>query len=224
MPANGKAFPATWINQGVWLLYFACLQLNPHKNGELFRQYEGCLASQGPRLYQLVAGNQSFKNLVIMTVISKTKSVSGFATLFFVLLMIISGPGAAGQTQPKKGNLKVVVTNIRGNTGQIAFYLFNSGDDFPMKTGKALMQGFVKTAGSSAEYTFTNLAAGTFAVFVFHDADNDKKLKTNFVGMPKEGMGVSNNAKGHFGPPKYTDAKFEFRNSGQVVTIALVYL
>ena len=159
-----------------------------------------------------------------MTSISKTISTTGYVTLFFVLLIVFSGSAATGQTQPKKGNLKVVVTNIRGNTGQIAFYLFNSGDDFPMKTGKALMQGFVKTAGSSADYTFTNLAAGTYAVFVFHDTDNDKKLKTNFVGMPREGMGVSNNAKGHFGPPKYADAKFEFRNSGQVVTIALVYL
>ena len=159
-----------------------------------------------------------------MIPISKTKYAIRPARLFLIMLLLVTGLGAAGQAQPKKGNLKVVVTNVKGNTGQLAFYLFKSDDGFPTKTGKALMQGFVKTAGNTAEYTFTNLAAGTYAVFVFHDADNDKKLKTNFVGMPKEGMGVSNNAKGHFGPPKYTDAKFEFKNSGQVVTIALVYL
>ena len=159
-----------------------------------------------------------------MIPISKTKRALRPARLFLIMILLIAGLGVAGQTQPKKGNLKVVVTNVKGNTGQLAFYLFKSDDGFPTKTGKALMQGFVKTAGNTAEYTFTNLAAGTYAVFVFHDADNDKKLKTNFVGMPKEGMGVSNNAKGHFGPPKYTDAKFEFKNSGQVVTISLVYL
>ena len=93
-----------------------------------------------------------------------------------------------------------------------------------MKTGKALKSGYVKTTGSTAEYTFRDIAAGDYAVFVFHDADNDKKLKTNFVGMPREGMGVSNNAKGHFGPPKFEDAMFGFKNPGQVITISLVYL
>ena len=147
-----------------------------------------------------------------------------FSKYIIFLFIIFTGLSGSSLTQPKKGNLKVLVNNIKGNTGQLAFYLFNSDDGFPMKTGKALMQGFVKATGNTAEYAFTNLAAGTYAVFVFHDADNDKKLKTNFVGMPKEGMGVSNNAKGHFGPPDYDDAKFEFKNSGQVVTVALMYL
>lgn len=56
-----------------------------------------------------------------MTSISKAISTTGFVILFYVLLTIISGLGAAGQTQPKKGNLKVVVTNIHGNTRQIPF-------------------------------------------------------------------------------------------------------
>jgi len=144
--------------------------------------------------------------------------------LFFIVLLMISGLCGVSQTVTKKGNLKVVVNHIKGNTGQVAFYLFNSDDDFPMKTGKALKSGYIKTTGSTAGYTFTDIATGTYAVFVFHDADNDKKLKTNFVGMPREGMGVSNNAKGHLGPPKYADAKFEFKNPSQVITISLVYL
>ena len=144
--------------------------------------------------------------------------------LFFIMLLIMPGLRAAGQTPVKKGNLMVVVTQIKGNAGQVAFYLFDSGDGFPMKTGKALKSGYVKTTGSTAEYTFRDIAAGDYAVFVFHDADNDKKLKTNFVGMPREGMGVSNNAKGHFGPPKFEDAMFGFKNPGQVITISLVYL
>jgi len=159
-----------------------------------------------------------------MIPISKTKHTIRPVRLFLIMLLLVTGLGAAGQNQPKKGNLKVVVTHIKGNTGQLAFYLFNSDNGFPIKTGKALKSDFVKTTGSTAECTFRDISAGTYAVFVFHDADNDKKLKTNFVGMPREGMGVSNNAKGHFGPPDYNDAKFEFKNSGQVVTISLVYL
>jgi uncharacterized protein (DUF2141 family) len=34
-------------------------------------------------------------------------------------------------------------------------------------------------------------------------------MDTNFVGLPKEGYGASNDAKGTFGPPKFKDAKVE---------------
>jgi uncharacterized protein (DUF2141 family) len=42
--------------------------------------------------------------------------------------------------------------------------------------------------------------------------------------MPKEGIGVSNNAKGNFGPPKYDDAKFNFNKPEQTISISLSYL
>ena len=150
--------------------------------------------------------------------------VSNFLKLIVVILILISSLSITGQTSGKKGNLKVVVNNIKSKTGQVGFFLFNSRDAFPTHTEKALLSGVVKTSGNSVEYTFTNLTFGTYAVYVFHDEDNDKKLKTNFIGMPKEGMGVSNNAKGHFGPPKYTDAKFDFNKPEQTITISLIYL
>ena len=149
---------------------------------------------------------------------------SNFLKHILILFILITGLSVIGQTQLKKGNLKVVVNNLRSKTGQAGFFLFNSGDAFPGQTQKALLSGFVKICGNSIEYTFTSLATGTYAVYVFHDEDNDKKLKTNFIGMPKEGMGVSNNAKGHFGPPKYNDAKFNFNKSEQNITISLTYL
>ena len=33
-------------------------------------------------------------------------------------------------------------------------------------------------------------------------------MDTNFLGIPKEPIACSNNAKGSFGPPKFKDAKF----------------
>jgi uncharacterized protein (DUF2141 family) len=156
----------------------------------------------------------------------KNQNMAATNFLKYIVLgfMILSSYTVTSQTQVKKGNLKVVVNNIKSKNGQIGFFLFNSADAFPGQTEKALLSGFVKIAGNTVEYTFTNLALGTYAVYVVHDEDNDKKLKTNFLGMPKEGVGVSNNAKGHFGPPKYNDAKFDFNKSDQTITISLTYL
>ena len=50
------------------------------------------------------------------------------------------------------------------------------------------------------------------------------KLDTNFLGMPMEGVGVSNNAKSMMGPPKYEDSKFQLNNEELVVNIRIKYL
>ena len=43
---------------------------------------------------------------------------------------------------------------------------------------------------------FNNLAPGSYVASVQHDEDGNGKLKTNFIGMPKEGIGLSNNPGG----------------------------
>ena len=52
------------------------------------------------------------------------------------------------------------------------------------------------------------LPLGDYALSVFYDQDGDGKLKTNFIGMPKEPIALSNNAVAKFGPPEYDDAVF----------------
>jgi uncharacterized protein (DUF2141 family) len=142
----------------------------------------------------------------------------------FILVVLSSCISVKAQAQSKRGNLRVVVNNYRNKSGQIGFYLFNSGDQFPGHTGKAILSSYVKISGITTEYTFTNVPVGTYAVYVFHDEDSNKELNTNFIGMPKEGVGVSNNAKGHFGPPKYDDAKFTLIKPEQLISISLTYL
>jgi uncharacterized protein (DUF2141 family) len=128
------------------------------------------------------------------------------------------------QTATRKGILKVTVIHIRNANGQIGFFLFNSGNGFPGHLEKAIASAFIKTNIASTEYTFSNVEMGTYAMCVFHDENSDKKINSNFLGMPKEGIGVSNNAKGHFGPPKFDDAKFILNKPEQTITISLSYL
>jgi uncharacterized protein (DUF2141 family) len=47
------------------------------------------------------------------------------------------------------------------------------------------------------------------------------KLDTNFMGMPREGVGASN---GHFGPPKFDAAAFRFQSGRMDLKITVVYL
>ena len=60
---------------------------------------------------------------------------------------------------------------------------------------------------------FKNLPKGVYAISSFHDINDNKKMDTNFIGIPKEPIGMSNNAKGFMGPPKYKDSKFNLETN-----------
>jgi uncharacterized protein (DUF2141 family) len=122
------------------------------------------------------------------------------------------------------GQVVVTVDNIRSIKGQVGLCLFNSANGFPGDAGKAVMRGFVKVSGHSVQYTFVNVSPGIYAISAFHDENEDQKISTNFLGIPKEGVGVSNNAKGFLGPPKFEDAKFTFPGGRMAIKIDMAYL
>ena len=71
---------------------------------------------------------------------------------------------------------------------------------------------------------FPGLNTGTYAISVFHDENSNGKLDTNFMGIPREGVGASNNAKGHFGPPKFDAAAFQYSVGRIDLKITINYL
>ena len=61
---------------------------------------------------------------------------------------------------------------------------------------------------NTAVFTFKQIPSGTYAVSSFHDKNNNGKLDTNFMGIPKEPYACSNNTKPAFSAPKWKKAKF----------------
>ncbi|MEK8015864.1 MAG: DUF2141 domain-containing protein [Candidatus Parabeggiatoa sp.] len=63
-----------------------------------------------------------------------------------------------------------------------------------------------------------------YAIAAYHDANGNEKLDKNFFGIPKEGYGFSNNARGTFGPPSFEKAAFELiLEKNQFVSFYLSY-
>lgn len=65
---------------------------------------------------------------------------------------------------------------------------------------------------------------GAYAFVILHDENKNGKADTNWIGLPKEGVAVSNNAKGSFGPPDYEDAKFKPGREEVIQHIKMNYL
>ena len=136
------------------------------------------------------------------------------------LLVLFFAFWFAAQPAPAQGQLKVVIQKLRTSRGVVRVTLFTKEGDY-MKNfsiAKTIPSG----DGEISTY-FENLAVGEFAITVMHDENNNGKLDSNFFGIPKEGIGFSNNAAATFGPPSWAKAKFKWENNGKVCLIALKY-
>ncbi len=115
--------------------------------------------------------------------------------------------------------LTVQITNVKNDKGQIAVALYNSEKDFM----KVRYQGKVtKALKGAVEIVFENLPIGYYGLSVMHDANENNKLDTNILGIPKEGFGFSNNAMGTFGPPNFEKAKVEV-SANKSISISINY-
>jgi uncharacterized protein (DUF2141 family) len=70
---------------------------------------------------------------------------------------------------------------------------------------------------------FNDVPAGDFAVMAYHDMNANNRLDTGLFGIPSEGWGVSNNARGRFGAPSFKDAAFTVGSDDIELSIRLRY-
>jgi len=122
------------------------------------------------------------------------------------------------------GIIIVNIKDFRNNDGVARVTLFDQKKGFPNKYKYALAYGDSPVQDSSSQYIFRDVLYGQYSVGVFHDEDENGKLKSNLIGMPREGVGVSNNAKGSFGPPKFKDCLFSVDRDTVELSIDLNYL
>jgi uncharacterized protein (DUF2141 family) len=132
---------------------------------------------------------------------------------------------ALARTPPAQENLiRVEISGLRNDRGKVMCALFASASDFPKHADKAVMRNTAAIADRRAVCEFGGVAPGTYAVSVFHDENSNGRLDTNFMGIPREGVGASNNAKGHFGPPKFEAASFRYSGGKLDLKINIDYL
>jgi len=127
--------------------------------------------------------------------------------------------------RPSAQNLiHVEVSGFHSDKGQVMCALYSSAEAFPRKPERAVARTKSDISGHQAVCEFSGIAPGTYAVSVFHDENSNGELDRNFIGMPREGVGASNNAKGHMGPPRFDAAKFQFSGGSLDLKITITYL
>lgn len=104
-----------------------------------------------------------------------------------------------------QGTVKVTFNELESNEGQVLVCLFDNDNGFPGKIDRALHVEKVAVTDRQAQHTFSNLPLGSYAVSVVHDEDGNDEIKKNWMGMPKEKVGMSNVSGGM---PSFEKAMF----------------
>lgn len=125
-------------------------------------------------------------------------------------------------TNASIAEVRLVFENLKGSKGSIKYLIFKGENGFPDGPEKSFLQGSLP-ATKALEGVTLKLPDGIYAVSVIHDENDNGKLDTNILGIPKEGFGFSNNPRIFFGPPSFEKASFDSKDLKEI-KIKLKYL
>jgi uncharacterized protein (DUF2141 family) len=141
----------------------------------------------------------------------------------FAVLMCPNLPAVVFAQSPCPG-IHVNILNIKSSTGTVACALFESAEGFPHEFLRSATNVMViKIRKAQARCDFEDIPPGTYAMAVIHDENMNGKLDTHLLGVPKEGYGFSNDAKGFLGAPSFSAASFSYNGENLDLTMSLRY-
>ena len=149
---------------------------------------------------------------------------SNLATFSILTFFLVSVEDSLPQDQsPQTSVIHVEVVGLRSDKGEVYCALYSSAAGFPKDSRKAMQRTSSPISSKNAACEFSAIKPGTYAISAFHDENSNGKLDTNFLGIPREGLGASNDAKGHLGPPKFNAAAFQFSGGRLNLKITINY-
>lgn len=138
-------------------------------------------------------------------------------TLKFITLLLLLLSTKTTIAQEPEHSLTVTISNIESNEGTIQVGLYNSKSSF---LSTPYISTSIQAKTGSVQVVLKNVPKGVYAISLYHDKDDNKELNT-FFKIPTEPYGVSNNAKGKFGPPNWEEAKFSILDKDITQSIQL---
>ena len=149
--------------------------------------------------------------------------ISQFGCLLFSTLASI-GLFVKANAVEDFATLTVTINGIQNQKGQICLKIYDNESGFPLGDNSGVKNQCTKITGNSLKQEFTNLKKGTYAVAVIDDQNDDTKLDRDFLGIPEEGFGISNNPTVSIktGTPKFEQASFSLIQN-QTIEIVMKY-
>ncbi len=132
-------------------------------------------------------------------------------TLLAALLIATFGASHAA-------DIVVRISGLSEPMGQVGCSLFAGAAGFPMDNSSA-RNLWLPADAKGVTCRFTDVPEASFAVSIGHDVNGNKRVDTNFIGVPTEQWGVSNNARPTLRAPRFDEASFSVAAGAKDVVI-----
>jgi len=137
----------------------------------------------------------------------------------FVFFQIVSFylplEGVLEQNSAKGNNLEINIIKVKNDSGRMAIQVLD-------EQKKVVKEQFAPIANKRCTLTVKGLPKGKYAVQLFHDENGNGKMDFNFLGIPKEGYGFSNDARGFMSAPAFEKQLFSLEQD-RAIQIRLSY-
>ena len=114
------------------------------------------------------------------------------------VLLILSSSACPQAEHARENDIHVEIVGLRNDKGQAVCALFSSAVDFPKNMEKAVARANSVISNRQAGCDFPRVDPGSYAISVIHDENSNGKLDTNLMGIPREGVGASNDGERPF--------------------------
>ena len=121
-----------------------------------------------------------------------------------VFIQLICSLALTAENAVKGNTVTVNISKIESSEGQIILCIYDSSDNYDKR--KAFQEFKLKPEIDNVTFE-TQLPDGEYLVMLVQDINNNGKLDTSFIGMPKETVGLSN-YDGKVIPGKFKKHKF----------------
>lgn len=133
-----------------------------------------------------------------------------FITAFMTTVLLLSA-------QTEELQVQVEITTIQVGGGNLYIAIYNSSDS--MKKENPFRKAMIDDRSASKTLEFS-LPPGDYVVSVFQDENNNGKLDSNFIGIPKEPVGLSNYEGGI--PGNFDKLKTTIHTRNTRMTVSMV--
>jgi uncharacterized protein (DUF2141 family) len=114
--------------------------------------------------------------------------------------------------------VKVEKVSPRGGDLRVALY---TAQNYAADNADPVQDAVVPARPGETVVTLSDLKPGTYAVKLFQDFNRNGQFDMNWLGLPLEKFGFSNDAHPTFTEPSFDATKFELRPGTNTITIHL---
>ena len=150
------------------------------------------------------------------------EAVCGVAALGFAL----AAPVAASAQEKCMGDgphLKVIVEGLRSADGYVSVELYPDDPKLFLGHNQQLAVAHDRLTGMEQTVCLSVPGPGYYALSVYHDENGDDQFNRNKLGIPTEGVGLSNNPRILFGLPAFEKVRFKIAQAETTMRVALKY-